>query len=81
MNLKRASASYRYFNAVQSESFADVFLSDGNLVISAPTGSGKTVLFELCILRLLEKSLTAEGHFNHASGALKTVRSIKLIYS
>lgn len=71
--LKRASPSNRYFNAVQSESFAEVYLSDINLVVSAPTGSGKTVLFELCILRLLEKSLTAEGHFKHVSGARKTV--------
>jgi ATP-dependent DNA helicase HFM1/MER3 len=43
-------------------------------VISAPTGSGKTVLFELCILRILEKSLTAEGHFKHVSGSRKAVR-------
>nr|XP_024376302.1 DExH-box ATP-dependent RNA helicase DExH17-like isoform X8 [Physcomitrium patens] len=64
---------FRYFNAVQSESFAEVFLSDDNLVISAPTGSGKTVLFELCILRLLEKFLTTEGHFKHVSGARKAV--------
>ncbi|KAJ4729267.1 DExH-box ATP-dependent RNA helicase [Melia azedarach] len=42
------------------------------MVISAPTGSGKTVLFELCILRLLSRFIT-EGRFVHIKGTLKTV--------
>ncbi|BGP46261.1 ATP-dependent DNA helicase MER3 [Rhodotorula kratochvilovae] len=40
------------FNAVQSVCFDTVYHSDENIVISAPTGAGKTVLFELAILRL-----------------------------
>jgi len=43
------------------------------MVVSAPTGSGKTVLFELCILRLLSRFLSKEGKFNHMKGVLKTV--------
>lgn len=43
------------------------------MVISAPTGSGKTVLFELCILRLLTKFISQEGKFVHTKGTLKTV--------
>ncbi|KAK7273541.1 hypothetical protein RIF29_14597 [Crotalaria pallida] len=43
------------------------------MVISAPTGSGKTVLFELCILRLLSRFLNAEGKFVHVKGSLKTI--------
>ncbi|KAL6994373.1 DNA helicase [Sarracenia purpurea var. burkii] len=43
------------------------------MVISAPTGSGKTVLFELCILRLLSRFISAEGRFIHIKGTLKTV--------
>lgn len=31
----------------------DYFFSDKSLVVSAPTGSGKTVLLELAIVRLL----------------------------
>ncbi|KAI9176307.1 hypothetical protein LWI28_001085 [Acer negundo] len=42
------------------------------MVISAPTGSGKTVLFELCILRLLSRFIT-EGRFVHIKGTLKTI--------
>ncbi|CAI5470957.1 unnamed protein product [Closterium sp. Yama58-4] len=51
--------SFRYFNAVQSEAFGEVYTTDNNIVVSAPTGSGKTVLFELAILRLLSKTLTS----------------------
>lgn len=43
------------------------------MVISAPTGSGKTVLFELCILRLLSKFISEDGRFIHIKGTLKTV--------
>lgn len=63
----------RYFNSLQSECFATCYLSDLNMVISAPTGSGKTVLFELCIMRLLSKFITDDGKFTHHIGTLKTV--------
>ncbi|KAK9160536.1 hypothetical protein Syun_006877 [Stephania yunnanensis] len=42
------------------------------MVISAPTGSGKTVLFELCILGLLSRFLSQDGKFDHVKGTLKT---------
>ena len=42
-------------------------------MVSAPTGSGKTVLFELGILNLLSRSLTPDGTFAHRNGHLKTV--------
>lgn len=64
----------RYFNGVQSECFREAYLSDENMVVSAPTGSGKTGIFELCILRLLSKSLTPTGQFNHPGGSQKIVR-------
>lgn len=41
------------FNAVQSRCFKTVFGSDDNLVLSSPTGSGKTVVMELAICRLV----------------------------
>ncbi|OWB59328.1 hypothetical protein B5S29_g183 [[Candida] boidinii] len=44
---------FSHFNAMQSESFDTLFNSDQNCVISSPTGSGKTVLFELAIIRLM----------------------------
>ncbi|XP_071713021.1 LOW QUALITY PROTEIN: DExH-box ATP-dependent RNA helicase DExH17-like [Rutidosis leptorrhynchoides] len=69
----RSTFSFRYFNSLQSECFSACFHSDINMVISAPTGSGKTVLFELCILRLLSKFISKEGRFIHSKGTLKTV--------
>ncbi|KAL4581591.1 hypothetical protein LXL04_006114 [Taraxacum kok-saghyz] len=69
----RATFSFRYFNSLQSECFSACFHSDINMVISAPTGSGKTVLFELSILRLLSKFISHEGRFNHTKGTLKTI--------
>uniref|UniRef100_T1KU76 RNA helicase n=2 Tax=Tetranychus urticae TaxID=32264 RepID=T1KU76_TETUR len=41
------------FNLAQSKVFPDAFNSDKTMVISAPTGSGKTAIFELAITRLL----------------------------
>ncbi|XP_042463156.1 ATP-dependent DNA helicase MER3 homolog isoform X1 [Zingiber officinale] len=68
----RAIFSFRYFNSLQSECFFGCFFSDMNMVISAPTGSGKTVLFQLCILRLMSKFLS-EGRFSPIKGTLKTI--------
>ncbi|GKV07756.1 hypothetical protein SLEP1_g19485 [Rubroshorea leprosula] len=69
----RSVFSFRYFNSLQSECFPVCFYSDTNMVISAPTGSGKTVLFELCILRLLSRFLSGDGRFVHVKGTLKTI--------
>ncbi|CCF60359.1 hypothetical protein KAFR_0J02950 [Kazachstania africana CBS 2517] len=44
---------FTHFNRMQSESFKHIYECDNNCVISSPTGSGKTVLFELAILQLL----------------------------
>ncbi|KAJ7970807.1 DExH-box ATP-dependent RNA helicase [Quillaja saponaria] len=69
----RSIFSFRYFNSLQSECFPICFHSDVNMVISAPTGSGKTVLFELCILRLLSRFFSEDGRFVHTKGTLKTI--------
>jgi len=44
--------SFQYLNKMQSESFTDAFKSNCNIVLSAPTGAGKTGVMELAILRL-----------------------------
>ncbi|KAF6135019.1 hypothetical protein GIB67_014068 [Kingdonia uniflora] len=69
----RSTFTFRYFNSLQSECFPVCFFSDINMVVSAPTGSGKTVLFELCILRLLSRFLSCDGKFFHIKGTLKTI--------
>lgn len=54
----RSIFGFELFNAVQSKCFAKTFQTNDNLVISAPTGSGKTVIMELALCRLMlqEKS-------------------------
>ncbi|XP_068605031.1 probable ATP-dependent DNA helicase HFM1 [Brachionichthys hirsutus] len=46
-------SEFPFFNYVQSKALDDVLYTDKNFVACAPTGSGKTVLFELAIIRLL----------------------------
>lgn len=45
---------FHSFNSMQSESFDVIYNSNVSAVISSPTGSGKTVLFELAILRTIK---------------------------
>lgn len=45
---------YDLFNAVQSRCFEHAYQTNDNLVISAPTGSGKTAILELAICRLAQ---------------------------
>ncbi|KAM8849670.1 putative ATP-dependent DNA helicase HFM1 isoform 2-T5 [Spinachia spinachia] len=47
---------FPFFNYVQSKALDDVLYTSKNFVACAPTGSGKTVLFELAIIRLLMES-------------------------
>ena len=53
----RSLFRFSNFNRMQSESFDTVYNSDKSCVISSPTGSGKTVLFELAIIKLLNKRM------------------------
>lgn len=44
---------FSHFNPVQTQVFHTAYHTDANLLVGAPTGSGKTVAAELCILRLV----------------------------
>ncbi|KAH7879983.1 Sec63 Brl domain-containing protein [Lentinula edodes] len=66
-DMYRGLFKFGVFNAVQSSCFDGVFHTKENMVISAPTGSGKTVLFELSIIKML-------------SEARETGQSVKSIY-
>lgn len=50
----RSVFPYPFFNAVQSKCFEVAYNSMDNLVVSAPTGSGKTVVLELSICAMLK---------------------------
>ncbi|KAL9582942.1 MAG: hypothetical protein Q9212_003008 [Teloschistes hypoglaucus] len=49
----RSVFPFPLFNAVQSKCFATAYHTSDNLVLSAPTGSGKTAILELSICRLI----------------------------
>ncbi|GAA87924.1 DEAD/DEAH box DNA helicase [Aspergillus luchuensis IFO 4308] len=49
----RSIFPFPVFNAVQSKCFQSVYKTDSNIVLAAPTGSGKTAIMELAICRLL----------------------------
>ncbi|EXJ82464.1 hypothetical protein A1O3_06277 [Capronia epimyces CBS 606.96] len=49
----RSVFKFDVFNAIQSKCFAIAFETDDNMIVSAPTGSGKTVVMELAICRLM----------------------------
>ena len=45
---------FSHFNAVQTQVFFKSYHTDDNMLVCAPTGSGKTVVAELAVMRLLE---------------------------
>ena len=47
----RSIFPFPLFNAVQSKCFETIYKSNSNLVLSAPTGSGKTAVMEMAICR------------------------------
>lgn len=49
----QAVLPFQEFNDVQAACFSVAYESDDNCLISAPTGSGKTTLFELALFRTL----------------------------
>ena len=52
----RSIFRYPVFNAIQSKCFPTAYKSDDNLVVSAPTGGGKTAILEMAICRLIHGS-------------------------
>ena len=60
--------SFKYFNPVQTQVFYSVYNSDENILCGAPTGSGKTAIAELAILRVFE---------NHPTGKIIYIAPLK----
>ncbi|KAI0362446.1 P-loop containing nucleoside triphosphate hydrolase protein [Trametes cingulata] len=65
-DIYRGLFKFGVFNAVQSQCYSIVMDTDENMVslllrCSTPTGSGKTVLFELAIIKMLKETSAAHG--------------------
>ncbi|KAF5277172.1 hypothetical protein FQR65_LT03878 [Abscondita terminalis] len=48
-------SNYHYFNKIQSQVLDSVLYTDESIAVSAPTGSGKTVIFELAVVRFMQR--------------------------
>ena len=47
---------FKFFNPIQTQVFHQLYCEDNNILVGAPTGSGKTALAELAILRVFNKN-------------------------
>jgi activating signal cointegrator complex subunit 3 len=52
----------RRLNPMQTKVFETAYFSNDNLLVSAPTGAGKTVVALITVLRVLKLRLEQEGH-------------------
>ncbi len=64
---------FEKFNALQSELSKPICYSDDHIVVSAPTGAGKTVIFEMAMARFMMVDL--QDH-----GAKRVSKNRKMVY-
>ncbi len=50
---ERLYTKFSHFNPIQTQIFHVAYHTDHNVLLGAPTGSGKTVAAELCVMRLM----------------------------
>lgn len=57
---KLYSKLFKYFNPIQTQTFTALYEGDDNVLVCAPTGSGKTICAEFAMLRLFSSNPTAK---------------------
>lgn len=48
--------TFTHFNPVQTQVFHSCYYTDTPIILGAPTGSGKTIVAELCVLKLFREN-------------------------
>jgi ATP-dependent DNA helicase HFM1/MER3 len=66
------------FNHLQSEVASSIADSNDNIVVSAPTGAGKTALFEIAMARFFLADLQSKG-MHHSRSQISNARKIVYI--
>jgi replicative superfamily II helicase len=73
--LSIGSKKIKKLNNIQTKTFSQSFGSDSNLLISSPTGSGKTIIVLFCIFRIFINSI----NFKHKNWEINK-NLIKILY-
>lgn len=47
--------NFKFFNPIQTQIFFSLYQTNKNILVGAPTGSGKTIMSELAILNLIKE--------------------------
>ena len=71
---------YDTFNSVQSEMANLLCHSDDNVVVSAPTGAGKTAVFEMAMARFLVNDLQLHNPGQKSMGPQRVSMNRKIVY-
>ena len=58
-----APAAFSHFNPIQTQAFTALYNTDDNVLLAAPTGSGKTIAAEFAVLRMVR---AMGGHSMHS---------------
>ena len=64
---------FQHFNPIQTQVFHQLYHQNGNVLLCAPTGSGKTVCAELAMLRVWKQQKLGESAQREAEGSLDTL--------
>jgi pre-mRNA-splicing helicase BRR2 len=76
---KKLFSGFKYFNPIQTQTFNALYETDSNVLLCAPSGSGKTVCAELALFRLLQNS--ADGKCVYIASRKVRSKIILLILS
>lgn len=63
--------NFSHFNPVQTQIFHTLYHTDCNVLLGAPTGSGKTVAAELAIFRVFNKYPTSKVCLKESHGHIQ----------